>query len=101
MLIVVILQTLTSGFFVLCSAVEAGTQMLELDVHMTKDKQVIVCHDGELSRCTDSHGNISDYDYKVRLNRPTFLSVQLHVEFRSNPDRLFSHYIKNTLCYLK
>ena len=39
--------------------------MLELDVHMSKDKQVVVCHDGDLSRITDGKGCVSDYDHSV------------------------------------
>ena len=51
--------------FVICSAIKTGTQMLELDVHLSKDKKVVVSHDADLSRCTGSTSQISDVDYKV------------------------------------
>lgn len=35
------------------------TQMLELDVHLTRDGEVVVAHDATLDRCTDGTGPIS------------------------------------------
>ncbi|KFE64569.1 glycerophosphodiester phosphodiesterase [Hyalangium minutum] len=35
------------------------TQMLELDVHLTRDGEVVVAHDALLDRCTDAQGPIS------------------------------------------
>jgi len=32
------------------NAIKAGTEMLELDVHLTKDKEVVVFHDESLYR---------------------------------------------------
>lgn len=39
---------------------EFHTDMLELDVHLTKDGEVVVSHDGTLERCTDGRGAIGD-----------------------------------------
>ncbi|MBI2896467.1 MAG: glycerophosphodiester phosphodiesterase [Deltaproteobacteria bacterium] len=36
------------------------TQMLELDVHVTRDGQVVVAHDATVDRCTDGRGAIAD-----------------------------------------
>ncbi|XP_020847503.1 lysophospholipase D GDPD1 isoform X1 [Phascolarctos cinereus] len=44
-------------------AVNMGTDMLELDCHMTKDEQVVVSHDGNLKRSTGINVNISDMKY--------------------------------------
>ena len=41
------------------NAVETG-MALELDVHLTKDGQLIVCHDSDLSRVTGKAGIIED-----------------------------------------
>uniref|UniRef100_A0A7N4PKX2 SMG8 nonsense mediated mRNA decay factor n=1 Tax=Sarcophilus harrisii TaxID=9305 RepID=A0A7N4PKX2_SARHA len=44
-------------------AVNMGTDMLELDCHITKDEQVVVSHDGNLKRSTGVNVNISDLKY--------------------------------------
>jgi glycerophosphoryl diester phosphodiesterase len=36
------------------------TDMLELDVHATRDGELIVSHDPTVQRCTDGHGRIAD-----------------------------------------
>jgi glycerophosphoryl diester phosphodiesterase len=53
--------------FVLCviSAVEVGTQMLELDCHITQDGEVVVCHDEDLCRLTGESKLVHDTLYKV------------------------------------
>ncbi|NWS05695.1 GDPD1 Lysophospholipase, partial [Motacilla alba] len=44
-------------------AVNLGTDMLELDCHLTKDEQVVVSHDENLKRSTGVDVNISDLKY--------------------------------------
>jgi len=50
-----------------CSAVEVGVDMLELDCHMTKDGEVVVCHDEDLTRVTGHSVRISDTLLKVTV----------------------------------
>uniref|UniRef100_A0A8C6VKJ7 Glycerophosphodiester phosphodiesterase domain containing 1 n=1 Tax=Naja naja TaxID=35670 RepID=A0A8C6VKJ7_NAJNA len=44
-------------------AVSVGTDMLELDCHLTKDEQVVVLHDENLKQSTGVDANISDLKY--------------------------------------
>ncbi len=42
-------------------ALQEGVDMIELDVHMTKDGELIVMHDHSVDRTTDGKGLISDF----------------------------------------
>ncbi len=41
-------------------AIASGADALELDVHATADRQLVVCHDATVDRTTDGHGAIAD-----------------------------------------
>ncbi len=51
-------------------AVEAGCDGIELDVHMSRDRVLMVFHDEELSRTTDGQGRLGEQSYAElrRLN---------------------------------
>jgi glycerophosphoryl diester phosphodiesterase len=42
-------------------AIEIGCDMIELDVHLTRDGQVVVIHDESLERTTNGRGKVKDY----------------------------------------
>lgn len=44
-------------------ALEAGADGLELDVHITKDGEVVVIHDDTIDRTTNGSGRVEDYTY--------------------------------------
>jgi len=46
------------------SAINMGVDMVEIDVHMTKDSVLVLCHDWTLDRTTTGRGPISDYTYE-------------------------------------
>lgn len=52
------------------SAIEAGADMVETDVHLTKDDVPVLIHDDTVDRTTDGHGRVADYTYAelCRLN---------------------------------
>ncbi len=41
------------------AAIEAGADMIELDVHLTRDQEVVVIHDDVLGRTTDGKGDVA------------------------------------------
>ncbi|NLK07977.1 MAG: glycerophosphodiester phosphodiesterase [Firmicutes bacterium] len=42
------------------TAIDMGATMLELDVHLSKDRELIVIHDPEITRTTSGSGYVSD-----------------------------------------
>lgn len=42
------------------AGIESGADMVEVDVHLTADGQVVVCHDETIDRTTDKKGRIED-----------------------------------------
>ena len=45
------------------AAIDAGCDMIELDVHLSRDNQVVVIHDDTLERTTSGRGNVADQTY--------------------------------------
>jgi glycerophosphoryl diester phosphodiesterase len=42
------------------AAIDAGADMVELDVHLTRDNEVVVIHDDTLERTTNGKGNVAE-----------------------------------------
>lgn len=49
------------------SVIRMGVDMMELDLKMTKDSVLVLCHDWTLDRTTTGHGPVSDYTYEELL----------------------------------
>ena len=45
------------------AAIEAGCDMIELDIHLSRDKEVVVIHDDTLERTTTGRGNVADQTF--------------------------------------
>ena len=62
------------------SGIAAGADMVEVDVHLTADGQVVVCHDETLDRTTDTKG---------RIENLTFAQIRAaHIKDGSPEDRI-------------
>ncbi|MBR1538402.1 MAG: hypothetical protein IJ636_02730, partial [Bacteroidales bacterium] len=44
--------------------IATGADMVEVDVHLTRDGEVVVCHDETIDRTTDAKGRIEDLDFE-------------------------------------
>jgi glycerophosphoryl diester phosphodiesterase len=51
----------SSTLLALRQAVAAGADALELDVHATADRQLVVCHDATVDRTTNASGTIASF----------------------------------------
>lgn len=45
-------------------AVELGADGVELDIQLTKDNRIVVCHDEKIDRTSNGQGYIKDYTYE-------------------------------------
>ncbi|KAF4093035.1 hypothetical protein AMELA_G00027670 [Ameiurus melas] len=72
-------------------AVEVGTEMLELDCHLTQDGHVIVSHDENLLRQTGLDANISDLNLEDLPLYKEQLEVTFHTgHYSTGSDRRFA-----------
>lgn len=44
---------------------DPGVSMMECDVHLTKDKRVVVIHDYEVNRTSNGEGRVEDFSYEA------------------------------------
>ncbi len=63
-------------------AIEAGADMIELDVHESKDGELVVIHESDLSRTTSGTGKVGDWmlDELMRLDAGTSFSPEFSGE---------------------
>ena len=68
------------------SAYEIGADMIELDLHMTKDGEIVLIHDGELARTADVSGRINELTLEEILRAD--VGIKRGAEARELPVRL-------------
>jgi glycerophosphoryl diester phosphodiesterase len=80
-------------------AVELGTHGIELDVQMSKDGEIVICHDETIDRTSNGSGYIKDmtvkelkqYDFGSKFNR-----IHAKYEFQEIPTlKEYFEYIKD------
>ncbi|MEI7746807.1 MAG: glycerophosphodiester phosphodiesterase [Actinomycetota bacterium] len=53
----------SSTLYAIARAIELGVPAIELDVHMTADGELVVCHDETVNRTTNGQGEICDLNF--------------------------------------
>ncbi|VDK39631.1 unnamed protein product [Taenia asiatica] len=90
-----IVEAVTNKLFVYYSSVKLGCDMLELDCQLTKDEEVVVSHDNDLSRATGVNKCISD----LTFNELPPYSDHLDVTFGFGESLV--NYAPSSLCFLR
>ena len=78
------------------SAFQKGSEGLEFDVHLTKDREVVICHDEKIDRTSNGSGYIKDYTLEELKNIDFGAKFPINEEFRSFSRRTY-HDIKRLL----
>lgn len=73
------------------AAASLGADEIEFDVRITKDNQLVVCHDPELERISDGCGNVSDFTLEEVKKLNLGLKHGWMVRF-CTPEEVFSQF---------
>ena len=66
-------------------ALEAGCEGIELDVQLTKDKELVIIHDEKIDRTSDKIGFVKDMTYKELLEADFSYKFRGQVPFQKIP----------------
>ena len=66
-------------------AIEAGAQGIELDVHFTKDKEVVIIHDETIDRTTDGKGEVESFAYDELCRFNAYVRFEGKYDFQKIP----------------
>lgn len=66
-------------------AVEIGADGIELDVHFTKDGEIVIIHDETIDRTTDGTGFVRDYTYEELSRFNAYGRFEGQFEFQRIP----------------
>ena len=67
-------------------AINMHSDGIELDIHLTKDGEIVVCHDETIDRTSDGHGYIKDYT----LEEHRFLGIELSSDGFASVENMLS-----------
>lgn len=94
-------------------AVEAGCDGIELDVHLTADKQLVIMHDEDIRRTTDGTGLVKDYTFSElrdfdagtafqgKYGRCTVPSLEEYFDYIKNKPILTNIELKNSVIWYR
>lgn len=71
-------ESIENSLEAFCSSLSKGTNMFELDCHITKDKHVVVFHDPTTDRCTGVSGHVKNFNF---VELPDYLT-KIELQFR-------------------
>ncbi len=66
-------------------AVDAGADGIELDVHFTKDREVVIIHDETIDRTTDGTGAVENFTYSELSKYNAYASFEGKYDFQKIP----------------
>lgn len=75
-------------------AFEMGADGIELDVMLSKDKQLVVIHDDTVDRTTNGSGRVSDFPFRILqgLDAGSVFSTAFHGERLPSLAEVFEHF---------
>ncbi len=73
-------------------ALKLDIDAIEMDVHMTKDYEIVVCHDATLDRTTDMVGNI--YEMTLAEIRKADAGIKFGEEFKGEKIPTFDEFLE-------
>ena len=75
--------------------IDAGADMIEIDIHLTKDGKIVICHDQSIDRTTNGEGKIREMTFdEIRQYRA--VDADGHVTDQQLPsiDEVFDLFVK-------
>ena len=79
-------------------AIEAGAQGIELDVHFTKDKEVVIIHDETIDRTTDGKGEVESFTYDELCRFNAYGRFEGKYDFQKITKKQFKASSKYSMC---
>lgn len=75
--------------------IEAGADMIEIDIHLTKDGKIVICHDQSIDRTTNGKGKIREMTFdEIRQYRAKDADGNLTDQQLPSIDEVFELFVK-------